>query len=244
MGRITNTLVILNVIIFILIFSMPEKLMTWVFEAFSLSSGTSLEFWRFITTMFIHASPSHLFFNMLGLYFFGRTLEEEVPRSWYMAVYFIGGILGSVAFIFTSATPVVGASGAVFALMGAAMAFNPIRKTHVFVFPLPLGVVAIVFVLFETFVIYFQPGEFANVATIAHIAGVLAGSLFAFFYDAKRATKGLLVLIIILILLIILGPMFALIAALGGLILGILDLIIGFFLYGIAKLLSFIWVLF
>lgn len=242
MGRITWTLVGLNILVFLLVFSMPQTGQEAAFQAFSFSQETVMEIWRWITSLFLHASASHIFFNMLGLYFFGRILEDEVSPQWFLSVYFVSGLLGNLIFMLTSAAPVVGASGAMFGVMGAAMLLNPLRKVYLYVFPLPLGIVAVTFVIFESLVVYFQPQEFSQVANIAHVAGILVGSIFALFYDTRRALKGMLVLVICILLLIFLGPMFSMIATIGGFILGIIEQVVGFFLYNLAGLLSFLWV--
>ena len=239
---LTWSLIILNILIFIVVFSLPN--MEAVFNSLSFSWGTKLEVWRWVTSLFLHVSASHLFFNMLGLFFFGKVLEKEVSREWFVSIYFIGGFLGSFAYMFTSTSPVVGASGCVFAVMGAAMLLNPIKRIHLYLFPLPLGVVAIVFVIFETMAVYFQPGtlvETSNVAHIAHLGGVMTGALFALFFNPKRSLKGILVLGVSVVLIVILAPIFALIAGIAGIILGVVDTLVGFVLYGLAKLLSILW---
>jgi membrane associated rhomboid family serine protease len=240
---LTWSLIILNTLIFILVFSLPN--IDAVFNLFSFSWATKLEIWRWFTSLFLHVSASHLFFNMLGLFFFGKVLEKEVKRQWFLSIYFISGLLGSFVYMFTSEFPVVGASGCVFGVMGAAMLLNPIKRIHIYIFPLPLGVVAIAFVIFETLAVFFQPERFAditqNVANIAHLGGVMTGGLFALFYDFKRSMKGVLVLGISVLLLIILAPIFALIAGIAALILGVIDFIVGIGLYGLASLLSVIW---
>jgi len=238
-------LIFANVIVFILVFSMPEAMRVWVFEAFSFSGPQSLEVWRWFTSMFLHVSASHLFFNMLGLYFFGKALEDDMSPGWFAAVYFISGLIGTFAYMFTNSMPVVGASGCVFGIMGAAMFLNPIKRIHLYIFPLPLGLVAIIFVIFESMAVFFQPEALAEltsgVANVAHIGGIITGTMFAFFYTPKRAFRGFFVLGFLLLLLVILSPIFALIATFAGFILEVIDLVVGIFLYGIAKVISFIW---
>lgn len=245
-SRVTVSLIALNVIVFLFVFSMPEPLLNQVFQTFSFSRGHVIEIWRWVSSLFLHVSSTHLFFNMLGLYFFGRALEEKVPSQWFLAIYFVSGLLGNFVFLFTSSSPVVGASGAMFGVMGAAMLLNPIKKVHIYVFPLPLAVVAIAFVIFETFIVIFQPEKLAevakNVANESHVAGILTGALFAFFYSPKRSAKGIVVLLVALLLLIVLSPIFALIAGIGSLILQVVDFAIGAVLYNLASLFSFLWV--
>ncbi len=190
--------------------------------------------------MFLHASATHLFFNMIGLYFFGRILEREAKPQWFLSIYFASGFLGSLAFILTSIVPVVGASAAIFGLMGAVMLLKPLEKVYVFLFPLPLGIVAALYIITESFVAYYQPG-FGNVAHIAHLGGIATGALFAFIKNPKKAAKGLLMLGLLVAIVIMLYPVFGLLAGLGQYMLGIIDNVVGFFLYGAASLLGFLW---
>ncbi|MFH1294445.1 MAG: rhomboid family intramembrane serine protease [Candidatus Aenigmatarchaeota archaeon] len=239
---ITLGLIVVNIIVFLLVFSMPEEMMEQAFELLSVSWVTKIEPWRWLTSLFMHASASHLFFNMLGLYFFGKDLEENTNKARFLAVYFIAGLLGTFVFMLTDASPVVGASGCVFGLLGASMLLNPTKKIHFYVFPLPLGMVAVGFILVESLMAAAGATDITGVAHIAHLAGLATGAIFAFFYDPKQSAKGLVVLIISLVLLIFLGPFFSIITGLGGLVLSVLEVIVGTVLYGLAKLLSFIWV--
>jgi membrane associated rhomboid family serine protease len=240
---LTWSLILVNIAVFILVFSRPDA--EGIFSLLSFSWSTKLEFWRWLTSLFLHVSASHLFFNMLGLFFFGKVLEKELSRQWFLAVYFMSGFLGSLVYMFTSTAPVVGASGCVFGVMGAAMLLNPIKRIHLYIFPLPLGVVAIAFVIFETLAVYFNPEHLAeltqNVANIAHLAGVMTGALFALFYNFRRSMKGILVLGVCVVLLIVLAPVFSLIAGFASLVLEVIDYIVGMALYGAAYLVSFLW---
>jgi membrane associated rhomboid family serine protease len=239
MGRITKALILANVVVFELVFSMPESLMQTTFDLLAFSSPHVLEVWRFITSLFLHASASHLFFNMLGLYFFGKVLEEELKAKRFLLVYFLSGIAGSLAYGLTSASPVVGASGCIFGLMGFAMLTRPKKMIKLYVFPLPLGLIAIIYAVIETMLVYF--GEMVSgVAHIAHVAGMVVGALFAFWADPKRAGKGLLWLIAFVVIIIILGPVFGFIIGIGNLILGAVDFIVGIVLYGLAYLLGIV----
>jgi membrane associated rhomboid family serine protease len=242
MGRLTWMLIIANLIVFELAFSLPGPQQDFVFQLLSFSQGTAFEPWRWLTSLFMHASASHLFFNMLGLYFFGKILEEEVSGRWFLAIFFASGLLGNLAFMFTGTLPVVGASGAMFGVMGAAMLLNPLKRVYMYVFPLPLGIVAVSFVILETLVVYFQPAQFSNIAHVSHVAGMVAGSLYALFYETRRALKGALVLVVCLLLLIFLSPIFGLITGIGSIILQGLDFMIGLALYNLAGLIGLLWI--
>jgi membrane associated rhomboid family serine protease len=241
MWKLTNVLILVNLIVFLLVFSMPGVQMQSVFDALSFSGQHSPEVWRWLTSLFMHASASHLFFNMLGLYIFGRVVESETSPGFFLAVFFISGLLGNLAFGLTSAESAVGASGAVFGLLGTAMFLKPAKWTKLYVVPLPLSIVAVLFIITESFVLYFQPAGFANIATVSHIAGILAGTLLAFYHSRRKAAKSIPILAISAIMLILLYPVFGLLTGIGGFILSGIDYVIGIVLYSLASLLSPIW---
>jgi membrane associated rhomboid family serine protease len=77
--------------------------------------------WQLVTSMFTHVDLMHIAFNMLALWFLGPQLEAVVGRARFLALYLLSGLMGS-AFVYwltPEFTPTVGASGAIFGLMGA-----------------------------------------------------------------------------------------------------------------------------
>jgi len=77
--------------------------------------------WQLLTSMFTHVEPWHLGFNMLALWVLGPQLETLLGRGRYLALYLLSGLVGSVAVYWLSGeqSTTVGASGAIFGLMGA-----------------------------------------------------------------------------------------------------------------------------
>jgi membrane associated rhomboid family serine protease len=76
--------------------------------------------WRLITSMFLHAGPIHLILNMLGLYWLGRVLEHVIGSLRYALLYFASGLAGAAGALYLSPnSPTVGASGAIFGILGA-----------------------------------------------------------------------------------------------------------------------------
>src|SRR6267143_1487183 len=72
--------------------------------------------WTVVTYMFVHASPGHIFFNMLGLYFFGPRLELTLGSRRFLQLYFTAGIAGALLSLltFSPTIGIVGASGAIY----------------------------------------------------------------------------------------------------------------------------------
>ena len=80
------------------------------------------DWWRLITSAFLHASILHIGFNMLALWWFGRPVEEYLGSARFICLYLVSGLAGSAgALVLTPLSPTVGASGAIFGVLGAMM---------------------------------------------------------------------------------------------------------------------------
>jgi membrane associated rhomboid family serine protease len=78
------------------------------------------DWWRLVTSMFLHASIIHIGFNMAALYFIGTPVEQYLGRVRYLGLYFVSGLAGSAgALVQSPITPTLGASGAIFGILGA-----------------------------------------------------------------------------------------------------------------------------
>ena len=90
------------------------------------------EWWRLITGAFLHSGPIHLLFNMLALWWFGRSLEHLLGPGRYLGIYLASALAGSAgALLLSPTTPTVGASGAVFGILGAGLV---LERSRVYVF--------------------------------------------------------------------------------------------------------------
>lgn len=139
---------------------------------------TAVEPWRMLTALFVHSPGSllHILFNMYSLFIFGPILERMLGRARFIALYLISGFGGSVAVLLIApGTPVVGASGAIFGLLGA-----------FFVIQRKLGgnSVQLLVVIGINLVIGFIPGT--NIAWQAHVGGLITGVAIAVIYLRTR----------------------------------------------------------
>ena len=82
------------------------------------------EFYRLITAGFLHADIFHLGFNMYALYVLGSQLESFLGKAKYTTIYFFSMIIGNLVSMTFSDTPSIGASGAIFGLMGSMLIFG------------------------------------------------------------------------------------------------------------------------
>ncbi len=126
-ATLTRWLIIINTAIFALGFLSPALNNSlwqfgWNYAPAVLQGG---EFHRLFTAMFLHGDVAHIFVNMYSLYILGNTVERVFGHMRFALVYFGGGLAGSVLSVVLGGwfTPSLGASGAIFALLGAEIVF-------------------------------------------------------------------------------------------------------------------------
>ena len=109
-------LITINVIVFLL-FSAAGAASTGFRALVLVPQLAHLRPWTLVTYMFLHAGFWHLALNMLGLYFFGPRLEARMGSVHFLRLYMFGGLGGAIFSFLPPMAPVVGASGAVFAVL-------------------------------------------------------------------------------------------------------------------------------
>jgi membrane associated rhomboid family serine protease len=134
------------------------------------------EWWRLLTAGFLHAGLFHLGVNMYALYFLGRMLEPSLGHVRFAALYFASLMAGSFgAVLLNPDTPVVGASTAIFGLLGAAIVMA--RNRGIDIMASGLGPILILNLL-----ITFIPGF--NISIGGHLGGLIGGVLAALAIEA------------------------------------------------------------
>ncbi len=131
------------------------------------------EWWRAITSAFLHVSFLHIGFNMYALYLFGPPLERRVGSAAFSGLYLASALAGSAAFLFFGSDQALamGASGAVFGLFGAVlMATWPVRHTA-------LGGAQFNQLLVLLAINLALPLFLPSIAWQAHVGGMVAGML-------------------------------------------------------------------
>lgn len=145
---------------------------------YSLNNLKSGRIWTLPAALFVHASPLHLFGNMIFLFVFGSTLEKTVGQFTLLAVFFTGGIASFIlgAAFMSGGTGMLGASAAIFALAGCVMLVKPLKFSWLFL--APQGLVAILYFIYNLVVVYEKSrlhGYDPRVAYGAHVIGFLTG---------------------------------------------------------------------
>lgn len=142
--------------------------------------------WQPVTYMFLHAGIIHLLFNMLILYFLGTEIERTLGSRNFLTVYMVSGLLGGLGWLLLTpnpAIPCIGASGAVFGLLGAYVALFPHRYITVLIFfilPVTLKAWVLAAILAGIEFLLMTGRVEDQVAHSAHLAGLLAGYVFAY----------------------------------------------------------------
>ena len=128
------------------------------------------EYWRFITPIFLHGSLTHLLVNCYSLYIIGSLVERLYGRGRFIASYFIAGILGNLCSFLFVPGPSVGASGAIFGLMGILLYFGLERPLQ---FKVYFGSSIITSILINLVYGFTSTG----IDNFAHLGGLIGGFL-------------------------------------------------------------------
>ena len=135
-----------------------------------------------VYSMFLHGSVVHVLGNMLFLWIFGNNVEDQLGHIPYLVFYLVGGVVAAAVHIVAnldSTVPIVGASGAIAAVMGAYFVWFPKARILTVILPFfffPFLLPA-VFVLGFWFVMQFLTQSSSGIATLAHIGGFVFGAL-------------------------------------------------------------------
>jgi membrane associated rhomboid family serine protease len=125
------------------------------------------QYWRLLTSGFLHENFVHIGFNMYLLYLLGMMLEPAIGSARFAAIYFTSLLVGSFGVVFATNAPSLGASGAIFGLMGAAVV--ELRARGISVQQSGIGGLIVINLIFSF--------TFANISVGAHVGGLIAGFL-------------------------------------------------------------------
>jgi len=200
---ITYALIIANFIVFILtiIFQediigktliLQDKIIVSIaglgFRPIYLSLEYSPQLYTLFTSMFIHGGFLHIFGNMLVFFFIGMAFEQRIGWKKFLIIYLLTGVCGTLTHSLLnlgSPIPLVGASGAIFGILGA---FGFSYPQDEVVMPIPLGIIMILrrikviyavllFAALETVIVFFDVQD--STAHFAHLGGLVSGVILA-----------------------------------------------------------------
>jgi uncharacterized protein len=203
---VTTWIILVNIVFFVIVSILTsiygtEKIFFYVaLQANNFFRGV---FWTILTSMFMHGSLTHLFLNMVSLFFIGSFIEKLIGRKRFFWFYMLSGLFASLLFVFLAyffgnsvlgarifGGPdiyAVGASGAIFALGGLLAVLIPKLRVYVF-FIIPMDMWFAMVVLLGGFWLASIFGGLP-IGNIAHLGGLLAGLSYAFYLRKKYKRK-------------------------------------------------------
>ncbi len=204
-ANITTLLIAVNVLCFV-IFTVVIYLNSNSLDYIALKPANiinNLYLWTFITSIFMHAGFFHIFVNMVSLLFVGNFIERILGRKRFLAFYILSGLIAGIFFVLASLvfpsdfnTYAVGASGAIFGLIGLMMILTPNLPVYIMFIPIPVKIkYAAPGMLILLWLISLAPlvvgGKQIGIGNTAHLGGFLIGLIYGFFLrnKYKRKTK-------------------------------------------------------
>ncbi len=199
---LTSLIIIANIAVFLIFLILlvffrdnPEMLYNYLaIKPSNILEGKYL--WTFITSMFMHGGFFHLFANMLSLFFVGSLVEKILGQKRYFYFYLVSGLFASVFFILSSFfifnnelnTFAVGASGALFGLVGLLMFLTPNLPVFVMFIPIPVkmkyaapGLLAVLWLI--------SIAADIPIGNTAHLGGLIAGLAYGAYLKTKFPNK-------------------------------------------------------
>ncbi len=177
-GITSLILILLNVFMSYKGFKSPAFLDKYAFEVDKILINK--QYFRLVTSGFLHVSWPHLIFNMLTLFSFGTAVEYSLGEAQFLIVYFSsligGGLLSLFIHRFHGDYSAVGASGAVCGIIFASVALFPGMSARILFISVPGWLYGLLFVLVS---IYGIRSSWMNIGHDAHLGGALVGMLVA-----------------------------------------------------------------
>lgn len=199
---ITYTLILINIVIWLCMilylnrFSDVKLLEVGGLVHFNVVHG---EWYRLISSMFLHFNFEHILMNMLSLFIFGKIVESIIGSWRMLIIYIISGLYGNfVSLSFNTTTISVGASGAIFGLIGSIFVIMYLSKNFNKKMIGQLLIALVVLIVFSLFM--------SNINIMAHLGGFISGvliTLIGYYFKTQRSLFWLFLIVFLLIFIIL-----------------------------------------
>ncbi len=143
------------------------------------------EWWRLITSMFLHVGILHIAFNAMALFALGMQLEQLMGSKRFLLIFFLTGIGGNILTLLVNPVPSVGASGGIFGLLGALIAFFYRNRDRLG----PWGQANLRSLLITAGINFVITISIPQVNQMAHLGGLLAGLFLGYFLSPWHVRK-------------------------------------------------------
>ena len=184
---IVRTLILINVPLFILSLIFPQ-MFTW-FASYNITSP-DFRIWQPLTSMFLHGGWIHLAINMFVLWSFGNQLEQILTTKKFLTLYFFGGLISGILWMFLGFGPAVGASGALCGLVASFVFIAPESKVLLF-FIIPCKIKTCVYGFAGVSLLFgilslINPSYGFGIAHFGHLGGLIGGYLLTYYWKSKN----------------------------------------------------------
>ena len=194
---VNSTLILINAIAFILfaiLIAVDAKFLDYIaIKPSNILQGKYI--WTFLTSMFMHGGFLHIFVNMLSLFFIGSLVEKILGKKRYLSFYLGAGLFAGLFFVLTSFFLntdlnifAVGASGALFGLVGLLMFLTPNLPVYVMFIPIPIkmkyaapGILILLWIISAV-------GN-VPIGNTAHLGGLILGLGYGIYLRKKYKNK-------------------------------------------------------
>ncbi len=188
---ITLQIVLINVFLFIVFYLLEVFYPGFISNYVAISSEAVFQnfyFWTFLTSMFMHGGVFHLFVNMLSLVFVGSLVEKILGKKRFIWFYLSAGIFASLLHVLFESAPAVGASGALFGIIGLLMILTPNLPVYMMFIPIPIKLKYAAPVMLVLLWAISLAGN-VPIGNIAHLGGLIAGLIYGLFIRHKFPSK-------------------------------------------------------
>ncbi len=190
-SSVVNVLLAVNIGAFVLMITVAP----WIWDLGAMQSNLVArgQIWRLLTAQYLHAGAYHIAFNMLALYFLGRSLERLWGNRKFLVIYTLAGLIGNLFYLaacflrpdmFDPRIPLVGASGCILGLLGVCAVLFPRAIVIVIMFPMTIRSAALLFTAIYVINVI-QQGRNAG-GDVCHLGGLAFGVLWAMYGETGR----------------------------------------------------------
>ncbi|MFH1787313.1 MAG: rhomboid family intramembrane serine protease [archaeon] len=193
----TFKIVLINILLFVL-FSVALNFNSGYLDSIALKPSNIVEgkyLWTFLTSMFMHGGFFHIFANMFSLFFIGSLTEKILGSKRYSWFYLVSGLFAGLFFVLSSLiwasdfnTYAVGASGALFGLVGLLVILTPNLPVYVMFIPIPIkmkyagpGILIVLWLI--------SIAGNIGIGNTAHLGGLIVGLIYGFYLRKKFPNK-------------------------------------------------------
>lgn len=196
-ASVTLKLILLNIVLFFIFTLLISKNMQFL-DYIAIKPSNILQgnyLWTFLTSMFMHGGVFHLFVNMLSLFFVGSLIERILGAKRYLWFYLTSGLVASLFFVFSAVifnvdvnTYAVGASGALFGLIGLLVLLTPNLPVYLMFIPIPIkmkyagpGMLIVLWLI--------SIAGNVPIGNMAHFGGLVAGLFYGIYLRKNYKNK-------------------------------------------------------